>query len=115
MVNRVISFRRKHETNIREDSYCLHGYNRSGFDGHAVIRDWSIDMKTIMEDGREIVSLNVGQETTYAGLGKITPYHENGEMAAVVWFAVYDKDNQLIRRINGSHVESIKYDWSVKP
>lgn len=39
---------------------------------------------------------------------KIVPYHENGEMATVVWFAIYHND-KIIGRINGKHVIEIIY------
>jgi len=43
-------------------------------------------------------------------IASIVPYNENGEMAAVTWFAVCNKDGDVIHRVNGSHVASISYD-----
>ena len=34
----------------------------------------------------------------YGGVTKITPYYENGQMAAVPWFAIYIGDVLIARR-----------------
>lgn len=60
--------------------------------------DAAMKIKTIVEDTRPIKYLSddenqfdifcVGRE----GVTKIVPYHENGQMAPVVWFAIYKED-----------------------
>jgi hypothetical protein len=65
----------------------------------------------ILDDGRPIKSIHTANEGIFAGLNgvdEIVPYPENGQMAVVVWFAVYF-DGKLIRRVNGSLVESVIY------
>lgn len=39
---------------------------------------------------------------------KIEPYFENGEMAVVVWFKIWE-DNFLFCRVNGKHVQEVHY------
>jgi len=67
-------------------------------------------METTIEDKREIKSIHTTHEGYFIGFAntKIVPYHENGEMASVVWFAIYEGE-KIIRRVNGSLVESIVY------
>ena len=38
----------------------------------------------------------------------IIPYWESGDMAPVVWFAIYC-DKQIVRRVNGRLVEVVVY------
>jgi hypothetical protein len=69
--------------------------------------------KIIIEDKRPIKKLFFGdpEETLVAGkygIEKIVPYHENGEMAPVVWFAVY-KNGEILSRFNSAQVEGIEY------
>ena len=66
----------------------------------------------IIEDERPIKSIHTANEGIFAGLNgvdEIVPYPENGQMAVVVWFAVYF-DGNLVRRVNGAFVESVVYD-----
>ena len=72
-------------------------------------------METIIEDKREITGLLTMNGWTYlsdSGMSfdvtKIVPYHENGQMAPIVWFALYNNE-KIIGRINGGHVIEIKY------
>jgi len=68
-------------------------------------------MKLIVQDKREINTLFFpGQTESHfkVGQGKITkiqPYYEEYEL----WFAIYDKNNEIISRWNGKHVEGIFY------
>lgn len=64
----------------------------------------------IMEDERQIKSIHLAQEGIFIGLDvdAIVPYYENGEMAAVIWFAIYSGD-KIVRRVNGKFVESVVY------
>ena len=72
----------------------------------------SEEIKTIMEDEREISDITgIGDMWHSAGrfgVEKILPYHENGEMALHVWFAVY-KDGKIWARVNSSHVADVMY------
>lgn len=62
------------------------------------------------EDKRQIKSIHLAREGIFVGNGveSIVAYYENGEMAAVVWFAVYS-GGEIIRRVNGKFVESVVY------
>ena len=72
-------------------------------------------MKTI-EDNRKIESIyrDGGYEDNWCYSIKekycdeIIPYHENGEMAPIVWFKLI-KDGTIIHRINMQHTTGIKY------
>lgn len=73
-------------------------------------------MKTIIEDKREIETITFpdGDEYTIVGhkdwsVDKIVPYHENGEMAKHVWFAIY-KNGEIKNRVNSSHVDTVCYN-----
>ena len=39
---------------------------------------------------------------------KIEPYHENGQMAPILWFAIYKK-GKIFQRLNSAHIEGIEY------
>jgi hypothetical protein len=71
-------------------------------------------MKTIINDEREINKIFwPGPEAGWFTVGendieKIVPYHENGEQAFVVWFAIY-KNGVIWQRYNGKFVDGIEY------
>jgi hypothetical protein len=75
-------------------------------------------LNSIIEDKRPIVSIGLADEYVsvngYADVGitqiidNIVPYYENGEMAGVIWFAIYS-EGDIVRRVNGKFVESIYY------
>ena len=72
-------------------------------------------MKNIMEDKREIGRIEIFTQhsmdiVSYTSRDnfKIIPYHENGEMAAVVWFAI-EKNGEIISRVNSKYVQVIDY------
>ena len=44
----------------------------------------------------------------HLGITRIEAYGENGQMAAVTWFAVYE-DDWLATRVNAAAVESVWY------
>ena len=76
-------------------------------------------MRTITESKAKITSLYLENTAfhldTYPSannysIASIVPYLENGEMAAITWFALCNKDGDIIHRVNGSHVASISYD-----
>lgn len=64
----------------------------------------------IIEDERQIKSIHLAKEGIFIGgeIDAIVAYNENGEMAAVVWFAIYS-GGKIIRRVNGKFVESVVY------
>ena len=51
----------------------------------------------------------IGARVGHDGVQKIVPYCENGSLAPVVWFAVYDGDGVIVSRINGAAVGEIGY------
>jgi len=66
----------------------------------------------IMEDMRPIKSVTL-ESGCYpvgpiAGITKIIPYEECGEMTKVVWFEIL-RDEIVITRINGKYVMEITY------
>ena len=67
-------------------------------------------MTTIMEDKRKIkhLILNDGKSVTGYPYHRIIPYHENGEMASVIWFEVRHQ-NGHDQKINGKYVRQIFY------
>ena len=75
--------------------------------------------KVIMEDGRDIkqIELSVGREIRRYTVDddedtiftRIEPYLENGEMAPVVWFAVYTGGEEPIERLHSRYVSSVIY------
>lgn len=67
-------------------------------------------MKTIIQDEREIAYIRTTSGNTFSYTDyKIIPYHENGEMAPVIWFAIVDEDGNTEFRINGKYVEILRY------
>lgn len=65
----------------------------------------------ILEDANEIKSIHTSQEGIFVNgvdITSIIPYTESGEMAVVIWFAIYC-DEKIVRRVNGSFVESVVY------
>lgn len=52
----------------------------------------------------EMIGATVGR----GGVTRIEPYNENGQMAAVTWFAVY-KGDFLTARLNGACMAEITY------
>ena len=73
-------------------------------------------MDTIMEDKREIYRIEIFTQhsndiisyTRRDGFTKIEPYHENGEMAPIVWFAIV-KNDVIVSRVNSKYVQCVKY------
>jgi len=67
-------------------------------------------MNKIIEDIRVIDSiLTVSGGYFNRDKYRIVPYHENGEMSHIVWFALIDKKDNVKFRINSKHVESVEY------
>ena len=71
--------------------------------------------KIIIEDERDIKRIEIFTqqamdiESYSAKEGfKIIAYHENGDMAPVVWFAIYRYD-EIVARVNGKYVQLIDY------
>lgn len=71
-----------------------------------------MSVKPMFEDNREITTLYFpGGHCTVVGIGeveKIEVYQEPGECGYVPWFAVY-RGGVIVGRVNGIHVESIRY------
>ena len=75
-------------------------------------------MDNIIQDKRKIKSIHLAQEGIFVNswiarevgwwVEEIVPYHENGEMAPVIWFAIYS-GGKIVRRVNGAFVESVAY------
>jgi hypothetical protein len=69
---------------------------------------------SIIDDDREILSIwthhDAGFRTRSVGGGydKIVPYHENGQMAPVLWFAVY-KGDKIAHKVNGARIQNVNY------
>ena len=58
----------------------------------------------LIEDSREIFAIGGVYSAIFVGsngVTKIVPYHENGQMAAVPWFAVYCGD-EIWRRYDAA-------------
>ena len=76
-----------------------------------------MDVTQILDDEREISTLCTHGEAGFCyflgghnmdSATKIVPYTENGQLAPVIWFAIY-KGNRICARVNGAMVEVIKY------
>ena len=75
-----------------------------------------MNITSIIEDEREIERIEIFTQhscdivsyTKRDGYTKIVPYHENGEMASVVWFAII-KNDIITSRVNSKYVQSIDY------
>ena len=69
-------------------------------------------MRKILEDEREIKRITMPDTTVYEvgkfQCTKIQPYEENGEMAYVVWFAVYIGD-LITARVNSKYIDTVQY------
>ena len=72
-------------------------------------------IKNMYDDSRKIKSLIypdsdgvTSVDESGNGIEKIVPYYENGEMAPVVWFAIY-LNGKVAERINGKYVGSVIY------
>jgi len=68
-------------------------------------------MLKMMDDARVIKSIHLADEGIFiggSGVESIIPYHEDGEMSPVVWFAIYMR-GEIKRRVNGKFVESVVY------
>ena len=71
-------------------------------------------VKSIFEDDRPIQILvwpGPGEQhikTGSDGVEKIIPYYEAGQMADVVWLAVY-RNGTLAQRINSAHIDTLSY------
>ena len=57
----------------------------------------------------EYGTIEIGLESTNFPISAIIPYHEIGDSAPVVWYAIYGGENTLISRVNGRYVISIEY------
>ncbi len=75
-------------------------------------------MDKIIDDTRAIKRITLeGEDSFYevgSTVGKIVPYEENGEMAAITWFAIYSRENKpypisIIARVNSKFVDSVCY------
>lgn len=69
----------------------------------------SLDEQTIFDDHpiMSVISdriIRVG----VAGVTKIEPYHENGEMAPVLWLKIYCNE-KIVSRINSKFITTIDY------
>jgi len=54
--------------------------------------------------------LNVSDEVVNGEIiSKIVPYLETGPMAFVTWFAVYNKNDEIITRVNSTYVSVVEY------
>jgi len=66
----------------------------------------------LMDDKRKIISIWLGDESGWRidqnDITAIVPYYETGEMAYVLWFAVY-KGDEIISRVNGKFVWNVNY------
>jgi hypothetical protein len=61
-----------------------------------------------MPDGQVIQA-----DASFGTVTRIVPYHENGQLAPVVWFAVYDDRHHSsfpAQRINSAHVARVEYE-----
>ena len=69
-------------------------------------------LKTIIEDERPIMALHTEGESFFVDkkITAIVPYHENGEMAPVVWFAIY-MNEKILNRVNSKFVTTVRYDF----
>jgi len=70
-------------------------------------------MTTIYEDERSIRKIVYARCSNawirgMDGVTKIESYYENGEMAHVVWFKIWQGDH-LMARVNGKHIETVFY------
>jgi hypothetical protein len=66
-------------------------------------------------DKTPIVSITFPDDSCYVigtNVTKIIAYEENGEMAAVLWFACLNKDGKILHRVNSKFVQSIDYERS---
>ena len=61
-------------------------------------------IKRIIWPGDNEPSATTGEN----GIEKIIPYHENGEMAPIVWLAIYC-NGEITQRVNSKHLDSILY------
>lgn len=75
-----------------------------------------MEIEMIANDEREIErieiftqhSMDIVSYTKRDGYTKIVPYHENGEMSPVVWFAVL-KNDKVVSRVNSKYVQCVDY------
>jgi len=73
-------------------------------------------IETIANDEREIERIEIFTQhscdiISYSkrdGYTKIIPYHENGEMSPIVWFAIVKADI-VVSRVNSKYVQCIDY------
>ena len=69
--------------------------------------------KTILKDERQIKRIiwPNGERMTIGsgGVESITPYGEPGQMAEIIWFAVF-RNGRITRRINTAHIDTIVYE-----
>ena len=68
-------------------------------------------MKIMIEDKRKITKLYFPDDsyTNILPPDSIEAYHENGEMASVVWFAII-KNGNVVSRINSKYVQEVIYE-----
>ena len=63
-----------------------------------------------MEDKRKIRFLHLLDGSMLISEDwKIVPYHENGEMSAVIWFAHININGEIMKRIHRNAVKEIEY------
>lgn len=69
-------------------------------------------MLNMVGDNREIQSISFPDESNInikqGEVDRITAYQENGNMAPVIWFAIY-RNGAIDQRINAVYVESVNY------
>ena len=75
-----------------------------------------MDSDHIMYDPRPIKRLwffnSHGDSSVTAGeggVGEIKPYEENGQMAPVTWYKIFDSAGNLKQRMNGAFVATVDY------
>jgi len=50
------------------------------------------------------IGMNIGDKK----ITKILPYEENGEMASIIWFAIYVGD-EILYRVNSKYIDTVQY------
>jgi hypothetical protein len=70
-------------------------------------------IKQIYDDNRSISHIVFEDESVLSvseqsGVEKIVPYNENGEMAPIVWFAIYAK-GEIVQRVNSKYICAVVY------
>lgn len=72
----------------------------------------SEEIKQTYDDKREIDSIEFPDGEYYSVKNKlidaIKPYNENGEMAPILWFAVYE-NGKIMHRVNSKYITVVNY------